>query len=103
DAGPPPFEGGYMNDVRLSLDTNVTEGDSYALFWLPSGDGTVQIGDAFGFQDLFLSLPGDGATTGIIGGSPSLAEFTVVPEPSTYAAFDGLLVLGYVVVRRRRS
>tara|TARA_B110001469_G_C9617809_1_gene307739 strand:- start:151 stop:720 length:570 start_codon:yes stop_codon:yes gene_type:complete len=29
------------------------------------------------------------------------AEFTVVPEPSTYAALAGLLALGYVMVRRR--
>lgn len=102
-SGPPLFESGYMNDVRFSLDSNVSEGDNYALLWLPNGDGTVSAGDAFGFQDLSRTIPSDGTTTANIGGTPSLAEFNVVPEPSTYAAIAGLVVLGFAVVRRRRQ
>jgi len=41
----------------------------------------------------------------VVSPNPLAVQFTslatVVPEPSTYAAFAGLLALGYVMVRRR--
>jgi len=36
-------------------------------------------------------------------GTLTASSFTLVPEPSTYAALSGLLALGYVMVRRRRA
>lgn len=93
---------GHMASVQFDLDSEITTGDAFGLLWFPSGDGVVSIGDSFGFQDLNETIPPDGFTTDPIGGSPGLATFNVVPEPSTYAAIAGLMVLGFAVARRRR-
>jgi len=39
----------------------------------------------------------------VYAGTLTSSSFTLVPEPSTYAALSGLLALGYVMVRRRRA
>lgn len=100
-SGPPNNAAGYFNDVRFNLDTNVSSGDKYGLLWLPSGDGEVAPGNAFGFQDLGQTIPTDGTTTANIPGNPGLATFTAVPEPSAFALFSGLMGLAFGATRRR--
>jgi hypothetical protein len=99
--GPPSFAAGYMNDLGLNLDGNVSAGDDYGLIWFSTGSATLGTSDTFGFQD-FGTLPSDGSTISN-GGTPGLALNAIVPEPSTYAALAGVFALGYVMVRRRRA
>lgn len=56
------------------------------------------------FDPADTALGWDLTPTGI-GGSVDVqfTSLTAVPEPSTYAALTGLLALGYVMVRRRRT
>jgi hypothetical protein len=95
-------------------DGTTAGGDTFYVvaFGTNSGDGiTLSGGDTYGI------LAGgnwqlDGNNSGIFSygagptdlnqfGTANGAEFSVVPEPSTYAALAGLLALGYVMVRRR--
>lgn len=56
----------------------------------------VNAGDTFGFYiDAISDASGPAHVT--------ISNFSAVPEPSTYAAFLGAGVFGWVVVRRRRN
>jgi MYXO-CTERM domain-containing protein len=85
----------------LNLTAPVGSGDAIGLLWFPSGTSN---GSAFGFQDLSMVLPSDGATVTDITTTPGLASNTVgvagVPEPGRMMlALVGLLGL---TLRRRR-
>jgi hypothetical protein len=66
------------------------------IFYFPGNDNvggnpTADIQGSHGLASYF-TLNGNGEIT-----------FTVVPEPSTYAALIGIAALGYALLRRRRS
>jgi hypothetical protein len=87
--GDAPFGGGAFSG-------NNTTSDGFTL--LGGGDLTTNA----------VSLPAGnitavGAYVANLGGSSTrFDDFTVIPEPSTYAALIGLLALGLVAYRRRR-
>lgn len=95
------FTDGYMNTLGAELDATITAGDNYGLLWFTVDTGTVGTSDFFGFQDIG-SLPSDSSSINPAT-IPGLATFSVVPEPSTFAALAGVFALGAVVLRRRRA
>jgi hypothetical protein len=73
----------FNQNIIDVADLTTGSGDSYAVL----DAGAVLIGAAFAGPN--------GAT-----GAPN---FSLVPEPSTYAALAGMLALSFVMVRRRRA
>jgi len=83
-------------------------GDTYKIWTFDSGTIGVQDGldwlipssdGVYGFGNNFTQINSAGAFVDNGGGFTG----TVVPEPSTYALFAGILALGFIVVRRSRS
>lgn len=100
-SGPPSFTNGYMGTANVNLTAPVGTGDPIGLLWFPSGTSS---GSAFGFQNLSMTMPSDGATETGISTTPGLATNTIgvagVPEPGrVMLALLGLLGL---TLRRRR-
>ncbi len=107
-----PSPAAYSNGdwLLLTLTVNYDGSDflaTYSAFQL-NGDGSA--GDAIlaGTQIFANSgLASDSSLHAFFyfdsSGSPTLDNFTAVPEPSTLAAFAGLAALGFGIVRRRRS
>ncbi|MGJ8638867.1 MAG: PEP-CTERM sorting domain-containing protein [Opitutaceae bacterium] len=104
------INGAGIIDIE-SVSNNVDAGDTFFIvaFGSQSGDNiTVQAGDTF---DILAGgnwqLPSaNGATLDYNAGIAQIdgangSAFTVVPEPSSYAALAGVLALGCVVARRR--
>lgn len=106
--------------------TNLTTGDPLAVVWFSTLTGsstTLAVGNSYGlFSSTSLSTdgdpwatPADGATIDLVfktllaGGthaeSEAYAAYTVsaIPEPSTYAAIVGSLILGVAFRRRRKA
>lgn len=107
-SGPPLFSDGFMNIISLlpvspnSLAGDVATGNPFGLLWFPSS--SASIGDSYGFLDPSAVLPPSGTDVDLSGTlSANAATFTVVPEPSTYAAIVGVLALAFVGFRRFRS
>jgi autotransporter-associated beta strand protein len=87
--------GGTLNVIFLDS-YNPVSGSSFDLFDAHSMDGSF----------LAINLPS--LTNGLIWETTALYSTGVlsvgaVPEPSTYAAFAGLVALGFVAYRRRRN
>jgi hypothetical protein len=96
----------------IGLGTNGTAGGNtfyIATFENHTGDGiTLASGNTFGLATgSDWQLDSNNSGTFAFGTNhvaiPSLngTQFSVIPEPSSYAALSGLLMLGYVMVRRR--
>ncbi len=110
-AGPPPdFFTGYANQVSTIFinadDSNspITSGDAFAIIWFADGNGNEGSGYGF-YENANLLVPNQGATTNFsadVGNSLKSADYSLVPEPSAYAAVLGLAVLAFVHVRRRK-
>ncbi len=66
--------------------------------WLPEWTGDFQVDFGIAVHSAFSSLRVDTAI-GTMAGTPSLGNFSVVPEPASL----GLLAVGTVAVLRRRS
>lgn len=84
-----------------SIDMNFTTGS--AAF---NGEAIFDLSGYSSFTNLFPALNATG-NVGIWNGNGTLGTWQVVgvaavPEPSTYAALAGLVVLGFVALRRRR-
>jgi hypothetical protein len=85
----------------------VDEGDTFAIIVFENSTTTVTAGDTYRiWSDGSWDVPADGLTETFgteLSQVTTAANFsgTVVPEPSTFAAFAGLLALGFVMVRRR--
>jgi len=84
----------------LVAPTNVNS-QEYGLFTGSDAEWTARGDSPFPpeFNNLTVSLVDTAVLGSTSGGNISLAA---VPEPSTYAGLSGLLVLGYVIVRRRK-
>lgn len=88
----------------FSLD-NLVNADGSGIAWSTIADGTYTLID--GVVSDFATWV-DSATFDIGGGRSAYfqegsLQLVVVPEPGTYALFGGLLALGLVTLRRRRS
>lgn len=102
-----PIAAGLVGGITSVDFTNLTAGDDYGLIWFPSASSVA--GSAYGgYENALFTMPADGGafTAGTV--LPSAVQsadytFAAVPEPSTYAAFLGVLALGFVAYRRRRS
>ena len=99
---------GAISSLTSLEETNINEGDEFALVWFPSGSATT--GSAYGFatdtsSSTKMLVPGSGGISSVPDGvSTKSVDFPAIPEPSAYATILGLLGLGYAVFcRRRRS
>ena len=102
------FTDGYMNRVSsIPVNDNpaangISSGHLYGLIWFPVASALES--DSYGFIDLGLAIPPQGGNPNISTEvNPTSADFTVVPEPSTYAAILGFLALAFVGARRMRK
>lgn len=103
--GADPFNSSNTRGFEVTLPKatlGYSNGNDIEVFALYTSDG--------GFlSNQFLTVAGSSEgnyTDGVVNFSaaapnPILINATVVPEPSTYAAFAGLVMLGYVIWRRR--
>ncbi len=90
-----------VKDVAVNLDFKYFADNSVGVFTMPGASGTVT-------QDLYETVATDvsGTTGGVYKlGTLTLSStglsFTAIPEPSTYAAIFGVLMLGFAAYRRR--
>lgn len=115
-------------DMRDNPDFVVVELDftnSHVQYWInPQADGTAEGMHSFDYTDggtpVVMALYGFGVEAGsnssdrqpgewvfdeirVASSFDEAAGFTMVPEPSTYAAILGFLALAFVYVRRRRN
>ena len=110
--------GGFGTSVPGNANFNLGDGataasDTYYVvaFGTNSGDGiTLANGNTFGILaggDWQLSANNSSisqyGTNMVQFGNVDGAQFSVVPEPSTFAALAGICALGAVMVRRRRA
>jgi hypothetical protein len=115
-------ENGFFSQTIAAFNSNSDTNGQLAIQWsnsgqtgliftngaewlLKGGDGTgsdfnenlIDVNDATG--GTFVNATYDAGALNVLGGG----TFSLVPEPSTYAALAGLCALGAVMVRRRRS
>ncbi|MBC2604218.1 hypothetical protein [Puniceicoccus vermicola] len=90
--------------------SDISPEQDFYIVWLPglvfSSDTSISAGQKYGLsRNSNWEVPNDGGSTaGIVSNSPGgSANLTVVPEPEAFAFLAGLLGLGLVFVRRRRS
>ena len=86
-----------VNDV-FNVDTSA--GGASASFSMPSSDITEFRGFVSDSAFTTFTLSDAGSATDIYG-IDNLVAYSVVPEPSTYAAISGLVCLGEAIARRR--
>jgi hypothetical protein len=72
-----------------------------------SFENSANISGAFVASDLYELVPGTNGSPSTYLGTLAIwtngnVTFSTIPEPSTYAAIIGALVLGFVIVRRRQ-
>jgi len=96
-AGTGTFSIGSGTTLALTLGTGFSYGNTYTLFSSFAGGTVASSGFTISGYDT-VNYTAALSTTGILSFTPS-----AVPEPSTYAALAGAAVLGFVVLRRRRS
>lgn len=86
-----------------ALSTAVGQNRQFGVIWFPENSAVV--GSSYGFaRNSDMIIPADGANfTTAQNISPLDPTYTLVPEPSTYAALLGAVVLGFVAQRRRRK
>jgi hypothetical protein len=122
NGGPNTFEAFISVDYDTTVGTDIENHN--AATWFSLGSASVGTGDgpkSISYSLTGLDLDGNGLSasgTSVVGfkvrvqtaaswndaGLDDLAiEGAVVPEPSTYALFAGVLVLGGVMLRRRRK
>lgn len=92
-------------DVRILLDTTGGAG-TWTATWLakrPIDGSFTEVRSSFLLPNEDITSVGFAFSTGAVTGTLSSMTLTQVPEPSTYAAIVGLLGLGVVMLRRRRS
>ena len=93
----------------FSLTNGVDTGDQFAIVVFEDSTTTLLADDNFRvWTDSSWLVPNDGLTVSFDSELFQLsdaADFsgTVVPEPSTYALFAGILSIGYIIVRRSRA
>ena len=113
-APPPLFPPGFANTIA-GVPTNanplamgISDNDPFGIIWFPSlgaaGGPLVNLVDTFGFNtDPANVIPPEGFTGTIDNMADGVAgDVPIVPEPSTYAAIFGLVVLGLAYLRRRK-
>ncbi len=103
------YIGGAM-DVRHSNGSGIAgTGDQWGIIWFPgiTNGQTPSSGDSYGFfthDSLTIPPAGETAFYGdFIPQDIKTADYTIVPEPSVYAAAIGLGILIFVFVVRRRG
>lgn len=96
---------GLPIDAASSL--GIAEAQQWGAIWFPTlgaAGGSVALGDFVGFNtDVANLIPAAGSTVSqdfMADGVAATIE--IVPEPSTYAAIFGLVVLGMAYLRRRK-
>jgi len=93
--------------VVYDLSTDVATGNEIGILVFASSTTSSTAGDSFKIYSGDWTVPADGVNNGVTG-SPvpytgaAFGDGSVVPEPSTYAMFAGMLALGYVMIRRRK-
>lgn len=100
-----------FGDDSFELGGGVDVGDQFGILVFDASSDKSSVGDSFSlFRGGDWTIPVDGIYTfgsdfvQIDGASPILrGAVTAIPEPSTYAAIAGLLALGFVAYRRRKS
>lgn len=91
----------YIYDATDTLVTSVTFGaasSGFSFEWDASGNSLGL--SAIGVNGAFQAVSNGASAAGVDVGSPG---FAVVPEPSTYAALAGFVMLGVALNRRRRQ
>lgn len=104
-SSPFPLGTGSIGTVSGVEFTNLASGDEFAIIWFPS-NSTVA-GSSYGFArdtGSNMVIPSDGNESVVPDDlTTKSTDFQVVPEPSQYGVFMGLLVIGLVVNRRKIS
>jgi hypothetical protein len=109
----PPLGGSGCITTMTGLPINagsslgIATGQQWAAVWFPTlgaGAGALNLGEFVGFNTNAANiLPAEGSTeTQDFMADGVAATVAVVPEPSTYAAIFGLMVLGLAYLRRRK-
>ena len=111
------LSGAFSN---IPLTDGVSSGDRFAIIVFSESTDVTKAGDTYTvWTDASWVIPADGQNIGF-NANPSGTQFRqftassspfltgvvtgeVIPEPSSFAAFAGLAVLGAVATRRRRS
>jgi hypothetical protein len=82
-------------------------GNSVELYWDGASTATLTLNSSYDVGDMigFYNREGSAAGSGISNnGMARLDSITIaaVPEPATYAAIFGFMVLGFVFIKRRK-
>jgi hypothetical protein len=90
----------------FNLSGNIATGNEIGVLVFGTSTGSASASDTYTIWTNNWLVANDGANASLTGGGPftgaSFGSGTVVPEPATYAAIAGALVLGFTIVRRRR-
>ena len=101
---------GYINERNVNHSSGaglVGTGDAWGILWFPGIEsaGDIGVGTSYGFytaDELTIPSAGDAVNyASFVSEDIKTADYTVVPEPSTYAAIFGFGVLLFVFLRRR--